>query len=405
MYVTIAQKDLQPALAAVQTLSATGKTQLPILKHLLLVAERPSGLVLRASNEESSIQYRLPSAEVQAAGTALLPAQLFSGLVHDLPLAPVTLAFPSPTDPTAVQVRCQQVKANIKQGGMPIEEFPQVPRLTAECRELLVIDCELLREVIEQVAFAAATDAARPALEGIRIAFVGGRASFGAADAFRLAVRTIAIPDQDLSAEVLIPAQTLRRLARLLPTSGFVRVALSETGHHALLQTTEMDLATRLISGTFPDFRTLVEIQPSTRVVLPTAALAGAVHLMAPFARENRHQLRLRILGERPDAAAALVLEAEAADLGANEIQLNEQVMVQGPDLSLQVNDIYLAEALALVPTPRVTLELSEARRPITLRPVGPLDYVSIIMPLILQATPPASAQETASVPSTAGAR
>jgi DNA polymerase-3 subunit beta len=404
MYVTVGQKALKTAVSTVQTIAGTGRTQLPILKHLLLVADA-TGLRFCASNEETSIQYRL-QADVQASGTALLPAHLFSRFVQDLPAAPITLVLPSPTDPTAVQVRCQSVKANIRIGAMPSEEFPRISHATDGCRDLLTVDCELLREIIDQVAFAAGTDPSRPVLEGIRVAFASGRASFGAADAFRLAVRSIALPDPQVSAEVIIPAQTMRQVARLLPASGAVRIALSPSGHQALFHTQDMDLSTRLVEGTFPDFRPLLSIQAATRVVLPTHVLAAAVQLMVPFARENQHQLRLQTLQERPGEAAALVLEAEAPDLGANEMRLTESVTVTDPDLRIQVNEGWLAETLAAVSTPQVALEFTDAARPIVVRPVSPLDGVYVIMPLYVRPMP-ASAPEPqgVSVPDATAAR
>ncbi|HEU5378499.1 MAG TPA: DNA polymerase III subunit beta, partial [Ktedonobacteraceae bacterium] len=295
--------------------------------------------------------------------------------------ATVTLMSPSPTDRTALQLLCQHIKANFKQGALPLAEFPLV-QVLEEGEELFALDCELLKEIVEQVAFAASANPSRPVLEGIRVACQHGFATFSAADAFRLSTRTIPIPDQRLTAELLIPASILRILARVLPSSGAVRLGRSRDGRQLLAQTREIDLSSRLLEGTFPDIRSLLTLEASTSVVLPTSALANAVHLMSLFARENKHQLRCTI------EADALLLEAEAPDLGANEIRLTEEVTVSGPAVSLLMNHTYMAEALAAVPTQQVALECQDARRPITIKPVGPLDARHIIMPLILEATP-----------------
>lgn len=407
MYLTLPQKVFRAAVHAVGAIAGTGNLSLPILKHLLLVADA-TGMTLHAANGQTSMRYRVP-AIVQAPGTLLLPAQLFAGFIQDLPAAPITLVWPSPTDSMAVQVRCQQVTANIKQGAMPGDEFPPVLQLTTDCRELLTVDSDLLRDVIEQVAFAADTDPSRPVLEGIRLALGDGRASFGAANAFRLGVRQLAIPDPELTAEVLLPAHALRSLARLLPETSAVHLALSPDGHQALFHTAELDLATRLIEGTFPDFRGLLEAPASTQVLLPTQALAEAVHLMAPFARENAHRLRLQIQHDRPGEAAALVLEAEAPDLGANEIRLTESVTIEGPEQHLFVNESFLAEILKAIVTPQVRLGFQDARKPVVIRPVGPFDCTYVVMPLFAQEpapssrpSHPASAAQGASVPGTA---
>src|SRR5690349_8852661 len=121
MYVTLPQKELVPALAAIQTIAGSSAIQQPILRTVLLEAHA-TGLSLSAANEASRLQWRVP-ATVQAPGIVLLPAHLLAGFLHDLPAAPLTLLAPSPTDPQAVQVRCQQVRANLKQSPLPLDEF------------------------------------------------------------------------------------------------------------------------------------------------------------------------------------------------------------------------------------------------------------------------------------------
>ena len=162
MYVTIEAKRFQAAMRALQTAQGS-KTQQPILQQVLLDAEGAQ-LVARASNEEMSVRYRVP-ATVQAAGSALMPASFFASIVHDLPQAPLTLVVPSPTDVTAAQVRCRNVQAQIKLAALPLEEFPPFPVVG---QPLLTIDSELLREVIDQVVYAATVhDMSRPVMEGM----------------------------------------------------------------------------------------------------------------------------------------------------------------------------------------------------------------------------------------------
>lgn len=393
MYLTLPQTRLNPALRAVQMIARKSHASQPILSYVLLTADA-AGLVLHAANEETRLSYRV-AADVQAPGSALLPVGLFTGFVSDLPAAPLVLVSPSPTDSLAVQVRCQQVKANMKVGSMSLDEFPRVVPWTAACQEILTLDCELLREIVEHVAFAANTDASPPILEGIRLACDHGQAMFSAADSFRLAVETTAIPDQRLTLEIVIPARTMRYLAQLLPPTGSVRLALSETGHHLLVQTREMTLSTRLLEGTYPPFHALLEVQASTRLHLPTQAFADAVRLMALFTREGYHRLQLHIAPTQPDAPASLLLQADAPDVGANEIRLEEQVQVQGGPLSLLLNEKFLSEILARIETAQVELELSSARTPVVIKPVGPRACVYVCMPLHQNAPTPAPRSST----------
>ncbi|HEU5377144.1 MAG TPA: DNA polymerase III subunit beta [Ktedonobacteraceae bacterium] len=377
MYLTIAQQDLYHAVSLVSAIVGQGSLQMPILKQLRLDAE-PGCLLVQAANEETRMRVRVP-AVVRTPGTYLVPAQTFARFVGDLPTTSVTVQAPSPTDEDALHLRCQQINAHFKRGAFPLEEFP-LGTLLSEGEELLTLDGALLTELIEQVAFAASNDASRPILEGMRLTLHHGSATCVAADTFRLSARSIPIPDQRASAEVLIPARVLRTLARVLPASDAVRLGRSHDGRHLLVQTRDLDLSSRLLEGVFPDVRSLLSLATPTGVVLPTQDLANAVHLMTAFARENKQQLRCTI------EDAEVVLEAHAPDLGTNEMRLREAVTVSGPGRSFLINHHYLAEALAALPTPQVRLACGDARHPVVLQPVGPLDARHVIMPLTAQA-------------------
>jgi DNA polymerase-3 subunit beta len=379
MFVTLAQKNLARALSLVSSIAGSGHLQMPVLKSLLLCTESDRLAVL-AANDDIRLRVRVP-ATVQAPDTLLLAVQPFARLVGDLPAGDVTLLSPSPVDQTAVQLLCQHITAQFKRSAFPLAEFPQV-RFLEEGEELFTLDGDLFKELGEQVAFAAATDASRPVLEGIHVACAHGVATFRAADSFRLAMRAIPIPDQQVTTELLIPLSVLRTLTRVLPSSGAVRVGRSLDGHLLLVQTRDLDLSARLLAGAYPDTHALLNLEASTRVCLPTDLLTNAVQVTAAFAREHQHQVRCTI------EADALRLEAEAPDLGKNEVRLSEGVMVSGPSLSFLINQTFLAEALSTVPTPQVMLECLSEHRPVTLKPVGSLDARHIIMPLVPEPTP-----------------
>ncbi len=215
---------------------------------------------------------------------------------------------------------------------------------------------------------AAASDSARPVLEGINVVFQQGQATFTAADTFRVAYRSVSIPDHHLAASLLIPASVLRQLARILPSSGVVRLGRSHDGGSLLVQTREMELSSSLMVGEFPNVRSLLSLSALTRVVLSLQDLRNVLRLMASFTRENRDQLRWIVETD------AFLVEAEVPDLGTNEMRLTEGVTISGPAVSLLLNAAYIADALAAVTTPEVALEMVSDRHPVTIKPVGPLD-------------------------------
>src|SRR5439155_1713805 len=91
---------------------------------------------------------------------------------------------------------------------------------------------DLLRETVDQVAFAAATDDTRPVLAGVLMRLKGTTATFAAADGFRLAVRTVELPEPVAEPqEVIVPARALLELARIIgDVEGSVEVTVTPSG-------------------------------------------------------------------------------------------------------------------------------------------------------------------------------
>ena len=122
-------------------------------------------------------------------GTITVPAKLLTDFVSSLPQAPVDIAIVE--DTTTLNVKSLGSNANIK--GMDASEFPLIPN-AEDGEPPVVLDATLLKEMIAEVAFAAADDDSRPVLTGVLVQVGGEKITFAAADAFRLAVRVAPCP-------------------------------------------------------------------------------------------------------------------------------------------------------------------------------------------------------------------
>src|SRR5437660_4923659 len=154
----------------------------------------------------------------------------------------------------------------------------------------------MLKEMIEEVAFAAADDDSRPVLTGVLVQVSDERLTFAAADAFRLAVRVAPLPGDDHPrGDSLIPARTLTELARILPSEGPVEMIVTPNRSQVLFHTASLDLVSRLIEGSFPNFRQIIPQEHTTRAVVETKEFAAAVKSAALFARDSSNVTRVRI--------------------------------------------------------------------------------------------------------------
>ena len=375
MRVTCKQQDLSRGLSIVGH-AVSNRSTLPILANILLTADQ-GRLKLSATNLEIGINCWV-DAEVHEEGATTVPAKTFSELVSSLTQGQVDLIVPE--DSHSINVKTVKNNANVK--GMDPSEFPLIP--SAEGGEApIVLDASLLKEMISQVAFAAADDDSRPVLTGVLVEVNDETVSFAAADSFRLAMRVAPLPGHIGShGNILIPARTLSELARILPSEGVVQMVVTPNRSQVLFHTEHIDLVSRLIEGTFPNIRAAIPKQHTVRAVVETKEFAAAVKMVTPFARDSSNITRVKINGGSSEGieAGTLTLESNAEDLGDNTATIN--AAVDGPDVQIIFNVKYLAEVLAIMDTPEVSLELNSPSNPGVVRPVGSADYTYVIMPM-----------------------
>ncbi len=348
MKITCKQQDLSRGLSIVSH-AVSNRSTLPILANILMATEH-GRLKLSATNLEIGINCWI-DAQIQEEGAITVPAKLLTDFVSSLPPVPVDITIPEESHTL---------------GEQPV-----------------LLDAALLKEMIAEVAFAAADDDSRPVFTGVLVQVGEEKVTFAAADAFRLAVRVAPLPGDDHPrGDILVPARTLTELGRILPAEGPVQMIVTPNRSQVLFHTEQVDLVSRLIEGSFPNYRQIIPKEHTTRAVVETKEFAGVVKSAALFARDSSNITRIKVNPGGSDGLepGAVTVEATAEDLGDNVGTIN--AAVDGPELQIIFNVKYLADVLAVIDTPEVALEVTSATRPGVIRPVGSADYTYVIMPM-----------------------
>jgi DNA polymerase III subunit beta len=377
MKLSCLQENLKRGLAVVGH-AVAGKSTLPVLSNILLATDE-GRLKLAATNLEVGITAWI-GAKIEEEGAVTVPAKLLSDVVGGLPNDKINLALDARTQ--TMHLACARFEADIK--GIEADEFPVIPTI-ADRQPTASFPPDLLRETVDQVAFAAATDDTRPVLAGVLMRLKGKTATFAAADGFRLAVRTIELPEPVVEPlDVIVPARALIELARIIgDVEGNVEVTVTPSGGQILFHTESMDLVSRLIDGKFPDFERIIPGQYATRTVLDTQELAKAVKLASYFATASANIVKLTMESGGDLGPGKLVISSNAAEVGSNKGALDGMIHGEGGQIALNVK--FLAEALNAIKTPQIALETQTPQNPGVFKPVGSDGYVHIVMPMTVR--------------------
>ena len=187
MKLSCLQDNLSKGLSVVSRAVASRST-LPVLSNVLLATDQ-GRLKIAATNLELAVTCWI-GAKVETDGAITIPARILSDFVNSLP--PERIDFDLNAKTQTVHLKCARYDANIK--GIDAQEFPIIPSI-ADGKKIM-LEPDMLREVIEQVTFAAATDESRPVLTGVVAKFEKDKVTFAAADGFRLSVRNASVSKQ-----------------------------------------------------------------------------------------------------------------------------------------------------------------------------------------------------------------
>ena len=381
MKVSCLQENLAKGLSVVGRAVATRST-LPVLGNILMATDQ-GRLKLAATNLEIGITHFV-GAKVEDEGAITVPARQLTDYVNSLPPDRIDMELNTRTQ--TLHLKCARYDANIK--GVDASEFPIIPTIGEETAPgaaagpRIAMEPDLLREMVEQATFAAATDDSRPVLTGVFAKFDKNEVTFAAADGFRLSVRRAVLSstlDQPIS--VIIPARALSEVSRITGDQEQpVEIAITPNRSQILFHLANTDVVSQLIDGNFPDYNQIVPKSFATRTIMSRADLQSAVRAASVFARDASNIVRLNISPSNDMGGGRVVVAATSAESGDNVGEID--ATVDGEPIEIAFNARFMADVLNVLRDQQVALETSSPASPGVVKPVGRDDFTHIIMPM-----------------------
>lgn len=375
MKVTVTQEMLAHGLSVVSR-AVSPKSTLPVLSNVL-VATDEGRLRLSATNLELGITCWI-GCNIEEEGSTTVPARTFVDLVATLPTEKVMLTF----NPANLSLNVHSVISNTDIKCIDSQEFP--PMVVPETDSAIHLNVADLKEMIQQVVFAASTDEARPVLMGILLNISGDKLTMAAADGFRLSVRTASLSSPVANpVTAIIPARALSELARIAPDgSEVITMILPQGRGQVVFRMKDAELVAQLIDGNFPDYQQIIPRTYKSRTTLSTTALLKACKQAEIFAREGSNVARFNIAASGDQNPGQVQISAQSEETGSNETVVS--ATIDGAGILIAFNVRFLREVLEVVKTPNVAIETSAANSPGVIRPVGNDDFLHVIMPMHL---------------------
>ena len=377
MKISCLQQNLSRGLAIVGRAVAT-RSNLPVLQNVKISTQNDM-LVLTGTNLDIAITTKI-GAQIEEEGEITIPARLLTDFVNTLPDDRIDIE--SSADLMSVTLKCLRFEANIN--GTDPSEFPPIP--TVDEGSTIKIDPQILKETVDYVAFAAATEDSRPVLTGIKIEVNNDDFTFAAADGFRLAVYQGKLSDSiEDNFEFIIPARSMQEIGRLIGTdSSPVEFTVTPAGTHALFNIGNVEIVSQLMPGSFPNYRSLIPENYKNQVLADLSDFTNAVKTASIFARDGSGIVRIQIVGN--GESAGLSISSRAEELGENQGEIDARVEGEIDEESrIAFNNKYLADVLDVLGDGEVVFEMTGASSPGVLRSISKPGYTHVVMHMFVQ--------------------
>ena len=376
MKVTVLQENLARGLSIVSR-AVSPRSTLPVLSNILIASDE-GRLRLSATNLELGITCWI-AARIEQEGSTTVPARTFADLINALPADQVQLAL----DVQTQSLHVQGGTSNNDIKCIDAQEFPPLP--VPDMDGAVQLNVADFKEMIQQVAFAASTDEARPVLMGVLVSVEKDQITMAAADGFRLSVRKATLSSslpQPFTA--IIPARALNELARVSSDGEEpIYMVLPKGRGQVLFRVKDVEVVSQLIDGTFPDYQQIIPRNYKSRTLVSTSAMLKACKQAEIFAREGSNVARLDIKASSSGSASGEVeMSATSEETGKNETIV--EATVDGGGVLIAFNVKFLREVLEVIKSPNVALETAASNAPGVIRPVGDEDFLHVIMPMHL---------------------
>lgn len=330
-----------------------GGSVLPILDDFLFEL---NGEKLTVSATDLNISMRNTiMVESKESGSIAIPARLLSDTLKALPEQPLT--FKIDTKTLAIEITSET--GRYKLSGDAAEDFPKFP--TPEKVSGINIPAGVLSNAIAKTLFAVSSDELRPAMTGILFEISTDGIAFVSTNGHTLVKITRSDVQADKEAQLIVPKKAAAILKASLPASDNI-VSVTFNKSNVFFGFGSIVLIARLIDANYPAYNAVIPQNNPNNLKVSRLELLSAVKRIALYSNSTTYQTVLTIDGSE--------LKVSSADLDYDK-EATERLTCgyQGEDMAIGFNARFLIDALGVLDSSDIEIDLSTTARAGILRP------------------------------------
>lgn len=363
----IEQNKLNKILAIVSRIASTSRTIMPILSNILIRVNKNKATFI-ATDLGLAIVDNV-GVEVKKEGVVTVPARLMADFVANLPKNEV------------VSVKAENNKVMISAGkyrstinSMLADDFPELPDIDEKEAVIYRITADDFKKSVGQVIMAVSNDSTRPILTGVFFNTYNNFLFIAATDGYRLADKKL-IEDVKSEVKSVVPANALQEVLRCLNDAS-EEIEVLFTDSQVRFRFDEIEITSKIIDGSFPDYRQLIPKDTEINLSLDRLQLERMTKVAALFARSSGGSIVCEVKADEKK----IYISSVANELGENNSDMD--IVEETKDGKIVLNSRFLLDAINAIDEEKIRFGFSGKMTPLLMRAEKNNDYTHIIMPL-----------------------
>jgi DNA polymerase-3 subunit beta len=355
---------LQEALTLAGSIVAT-RTPKPVLQCVKLIAADDT-LTLMATDLEVGCRYQITAVKIEEPGEALVPADRLVGIVRE---SGSDESLTIETEKEACHVK--GAGSHFKLFGYDPAEYPAVAEFPGKAD--FVVPSAVLSDMIGKTLFATAKAHSHYAISGVLWEATGKKLQLIATDGHRLAQAKGALSKAAASSvTAIVPAKLMSMIQRVSGDDEKLEIKIDE--NQILVHTSRATLVSSLVQGNFPKYADVIPKESNRKAVINTAEFGHRVRQAALLTNEESRGVKLSF-GKK-----AVTLSGRGPETGEAEVEC--PISLEGDAVEIGFNPVFLIDALKVVDTDEISVEMTATNKPAILK--SGADFLYVLMPVDL---------------------
>ncbi|MDZ4240966.1 MAG: DNA polymerase III subunit beta [Patescibacteria group bacterium] len=354
------------------------------IQRALSKAERISGknLNLQILNniciEVKNKEVKIRSTNLDLGIEIIIPAKIHSECIVVVPGKTLSLFLENIKNDTVVSLEKDEnvLKIVTKHNSDTLKtysenEFPTIPLVDGVLAQVSVKD---FINGLRSVWFSASSLNIKPELSSVFLCPEKGNLFFVSTDSFRLAEKKIKLKTSDTIPQILIPIKNISEIIRVFEESdGEIKVRIDK--NQISFSKDGVYLTSRLVDGTFPDYKQIIPKESLTEIILLKEDLINAMKISQIFS-DHFNQVSFLIDPKKK----SFELKTKNSEVGESVQSID--AVVRGEPISLNFNYKYIFDAFQSIASDSLSLKMSGAGKPMVIQGVSDQTFTYIVMPM-----------------------